>query len=550
MDNDEFNRFVLGTPPEKNGDYAFLLHILQSMKSTGKAAVVLPHGVLFRGLRRRNPKNILKKGYIKAIIGMPANLFYGTGIPACIIVLDKENAAHRKGVFMMDASKGFVKDGNKNRLREQDIRKITDVFSEFSELPKYSRMVSITEIADSKNDYNLNIPRYIDTQEAEDIQDLTGHLVGGIPANDIKSLQAYWDLFPSLQADLFKPLRDGYFELKVNADQVKSSIFNHPEFVAFNQAMHTEFDGWLQEQQEQWKVLDKGFAVKESIESAGKSILAHFESNALVDQYAMYQHLMTYWNEVMQDDLYSISLDGWKAGNEYTRLIIKGKRGKDGKAGKDKEIAGLAGIDGRMINPELLIDVFFNELKNNLTEQEQIIEVAQARMTEIEEEQSGEEGLFADLEKVNATEVNKLLKTKRQEVKSSFSLAAEPVPHYGEAEEVDEVAILEEYISQTELIKKANAEIKTLNVKLENEVLAEYPILTEAEIKDLMIYQKWTPYLQNALIGEQDRLNQSLTQRIAELTDRYTIPLSSLEVAAQDAEDKVKKHLLKMGLQW
>ena len=201
VDSDEYNRFALGVPPEKNGDYAFLLHILQSLKSNGKGAVVLPHGVLFRGNAEGEiRKNILKKGYIKAIIGLPANLFYGTGIPACIIVLDKENAEYRKGLFMIDASKGFVKDGNKNRLREQDIRKITDVFDAFAEVPKFSRMVSMTEIADHKNDYNLNIPRYIDTQEAEDIQDLAGHLLGGIPQKDVDGLQAYWDLFPSLKA--------------------------------------------------------------------------------------------------------------------------------------------------------------------------------------------------------------------------------------------------------------------------------------------------------------------------------------------------------------
>lgn len=188
-DSDEFNRFTLGVPPEKNGDYAFLLHILQSLKSTGKAAVVLPHGVLFRGNAEGEiRKNILKKGYIKGIIGLPANLFYGTGIPACIIVLDKEHAAHRKGIFMIDASKGFVKDGNKNRLREQDIRKMTDVFATEQEVPKYSRMVSMTEIADPKNDYNLNIPRYIDTQEAEDIQNIEAHLKGGIPSADIDAL--------------------------------------------------------------------------------------------------------------------------------------------------------------------------------------------------------------------------------------------------------------------------------------------------------------------------------------------------------------------------
>ena len=165
--NDLYDRFVDGVPPQKNGDYAFLLHIIRSLKSTGKGAVVLPHGVLFRGNAEAEiRRNIVRKGYIKAIIGLPANLFYGTGIPACIIVLDKENAANRTGIFMIDASKGFLKDGNKNRLRHQDIHKIVDVFNRQLELPRYSRMVSVAEI--EANDYNLNLPRYIDSSEPEE----------------------------------------------------------------------------------------------------------------------------------------------------------------------------------------------------------------------------------------------------------------------------------------------------------------------------------------------------------------------------------------------
>lgn len=246
IDSDEYNRFTLGVPPEKNGDYAFLLHIIASLKTTGKAAVVLPHGVLFRGNAEGEiRKNILKKGYVKGIIGLPTNLFYGTGIPACIIVLDKEHAAHRKGIFMVDASKGFVKDGNKNRLREQDIRKITDVFTAELEIPKYSRMVSITEIADAKNDYNLNIPRYIDTQEAEDIQNIEAHLKGGIPEADVLALSSYWQVFPTLKNDLFQQLRTDFLELKVPASELKTTILNHPEFKAFDSQVKNTFNTWL-----------------------------------------------------------------------------------------------------------------------------------------------------------------------------------------------------------------------------------------------------------------------------------------------------------------
>jgi type I restriction enzyme M protein len=204
LEND-YGRFEFGRPPEKNGDYAFLLHILKSLKSTGKAAVILPHGVLFRGNAEASiRKALIERGYIKGIIGLPPNLFYGTGIPACIVVLDKENAQARSGAFMIDASKGFVKDGPKNRLRSQDIHKIVDVFNKQTEIDRYSRMVPIGEIADPKNDFNLNIPRYIDSSEPEDLQDLHAHLHGGIPERDIDALSPYWDAFPLLRSQLFR----------------------------------------------------------------------------------------------------------------------------------------------------------------------------------------------------------------------------------------------------------------------------------------------------------------------------------------------------------
>jgi type I restriction enzyme M protein len=172
-------------PPAKNGDYAFLLHLIASLKSTGKGAIILPHGVLFHGHKEADiRRNLVRRGLIKGIIGLPPNLFYGTGIPACIVVIDKEHAQARAGIFMVDASRGFIKDGNKNRLRSQDIHKIVDVFTRQTEVPRYSRMMPISEIADPANDYNLNIPRYIDSSEPEDLHDLDAHLNGGIPDGD------------------------------------------------------------------------------------------------------------------------------------------------------------------------------------------------------------------------------------------------------------------------------------------------------------------------------------------------------------------------------
>ncbi|QTG81750.1 type I restriction-modification system subunit M [Arthrobacter crystallopoietes] len=309
----EYGRFEYGTPPEKNGDYAFLLHILKSMKSTGKAAVILPHGVLFRGgTEAAIRKQLLKRGYIKGIIGLPTNLFYGTGIPACIIVLDKENAQARTGAFMIDASKSFIKDGNKNRLRSQDMHKIVDVFTKQTEIERYSRMVPLNEIGNSANNYNLNIPRYIDSSEPEDIQDLHAHLHGGIPDRDIEALRASWDAFPTLRKELFRGNgRHGYSELTVDITEVQQKILNSAEFAAFSEKARAQVTDWYAAHRSALDSINEKTKPQELIVEIADDLLNRFKDTPLLDEYDVYEQLMSYWHSVMHDDVFLIMNDGW-----------------------------------------------------------------------------------------------------------------------------------------------------------------------------------------------------------------------------------------------
>jgi type I restriction enzyme M protein len=385
--NDEHNRFTgFGIPPEKNGDYAFLLHIVKSLKSTGKGAVILPHGVLFRGNAEAEiRKNLIQKGYIKGIIGLPANLFYGTGIPACIIVLDKEGASNRKGIFMMDAGKGYIKDGNKNRLREQDIHKIVDVFNKQLEVPKYSRFVSTEEIADPKNDYNLNIPRYIDSQEAEDIQDIEAHLLGGIPKTDIDALDNYWEVYPTLRKALFKNSnRPKYLELKIEKEQLKQSIFHHPEFITFSTQMDEVFTTWKKRTTKKLKALTAGFYPKALVHEISEDLLQAYTDLHLIDRYDVFQHVMNYWMEVMQDDCYLITVDGWKA--EVYRILVENKKGTK----VDK------GWSCDLLPAELVVNRYFKKEKDTIVQLEAERDALTARLEEMEEEHGGDEGFFAD----------------------------------------------------------------------------------------------------------------------------------------------------------
>jgi type I restriction enzyme M protein len=367
------------------------------LKSTGKGACILPHGVLFRvNVEADIRRNLVRKGYIKGIIGLPANLFYGTGIPACIVVVDKEGAHARKGIFLIDASAGFMKDGPKNRLRAQDIHKIVDVFTKRLEVSKYARMVSFEEI--EKNEFNLNLPRYIDSQTPEDLQDIAGHLKGGIPKADVDALQSYWAICPQLRQALFKDNRPGYLDLAVDKSAIKSTIYEHPEFAAFTNQMNAHFGTWRKKSAATLKELEAGCHPKEVIVLLSEGLLVYYANKPLIDQYDVYQHLLDYWAEIMQDDCYLIAADGWKA--ETYRIIEKDKKGKE----KDK------GWTCDLVPKDLVVARYFANEQESIGKVVAELDGVAARITELEEEPGGEDGLLSELDNVNKTSVTARLK--------------------------------------------------------------------------------------------------------------------------------------------
>lgn len=546
---DEFRRFQLGVPPAKNGDLAFLLHILASLKSTGKAAVNMPHGVLFRGgaeavIRRE----IVRRGYVKGIIGLPANLFYGTGIPACVVVLDKENAGARKGIFMIDASKGFIKDGNKNRLRAQDIHKIVDTFTRLAEIPRYSRMVSRTEISDPKNDYNLNLPRYIDTTEPEDLQDIDGHLRGGIPDRDLDALFSYWEIFPSLRSTLFESAgRPGYSSLRVPGGQLKNVISGSPEFETFRQSIISLFDKWKLENRPRLQNIAVGDKPKPLIEILSENLLETFRSAQLLDAYDVYQHLMDYWAETMQDDFYMLVSDGWKRAVQ-PRLLVeeKGKKSK----GKPDLVVGKKKFKTDLLPASLVVARYFGIEQSVIDSLNADLEAISAQLTELEEEH-GSDGGALDLPKVNKQEVNKRLKEAQAEEEIDKEalpkVAEEPIAINGSSSEVE---ILLEWLNLSNRETALRRKVKIAETELAAKTYAQYAKLTEDEIKTLVVDDKWLGTLVAAVQGELDRVSQTLTGRICQLAERYATPLPQLthEVAALAV--RVDGHLKKMGAVW
>lgn len=592
----EYGRFegYGDTPPEKNGDYAWLMHILKALKANGKAAVILPHGVLFRGNAEATIREaIIKKHWIKGIISLPANLFYGTGIAACVLVVDKEGAANRQGIFMIDASRGYVKNGNKNRLRERDIYRIITTFNEqITTDPKYARFVTNDEI-EKKNGYNLNITRYIDSTDPEDIQDIYAHIHGGIPAVDIDSLSKYWEVFPSLKAELLTAISDKYYSLNVEHENIRQTIYKNAEFSEYGEKLDEAFAAWKSKEYSVLSALDEDVSARELIVSLAEDILAEFEHLTLIDKYDVYQVLLAYWNEVMNDDVSLIisEPDGYanaKATDNIEEEITQGK---------NKGEMKVTGWEGRLIPKAIVIDTFFREEKNAIEEAENVVAETESQLSDLIES-ADEESALADVAE-NGKVKAKDLKTKIEEltqhveteetielellmnqlpmqkkrlqaylvghplcksaltdkgtvIKSSIMLRLRVIRTEENIPESlqDDVNQLKAALELCGMISDYNKVVKDLNKALDEKCRARYDSLTHEEILELLVNKKWFDSIFFGIADLYAAISHHLTNRIIELADRYEDTLPKLDKDTTENEAKVKSHLERMGFEW
>lgn len=402
---------------------------------------------------------------------MPANLFYGTGIPACVIVIDKNTAQSRAkgraGLFMVVTSRGYMKDGNKNRLRSQDIHKIVDVFNSQIALEGYSRMVELDEIID--NDYNLNIPRYIDASIDEDQHDLTAHLKGGIPVADIDSLESYWQVLPNLRKTLFSDLRDGYRECLVASTEVKAAVLAHPEFITFAEQSLTPFNDWWQTIK--LSEITKGDRPKALIHRISEDLLQRYANAPLLDKYDTYQILMDYWNESLQDDVYAVSQDGWQVGAQLRKLVVA--KGEKLKEEPDLTINKVK-YKAELIPPALIIDRYYNDEQAHVEALQAELDTLSSTIADYVEEHGDEEGLLADA----STDKGSFTKSS---VNARLKLATDS----------DEKDVLHQLLSYFDSEATAKKSLKEVQEALDLAVFKHYPTLNEAAIKVLLIEDKW-----------------------------------------------------------
>lgn len=500
-------------PPAKCGDFAFLLHLIGSMKpDTGRGACILPHGVLFRGNAEYTiRRHIVERHYLKGIIGLPPNLFYGTGIPACILILDKRDTAHRKGIFFIDAKDGFMKDGNKNRLREQDIKRIVDVWNEQLPVPHYARMVTWEEI--EQNDFNLNIPRYVQPRDTEVQHDIDAHLHGGIPVHDVEALDAYWQVCPSLKSALFAPRPDGRYDLATDKQQIAQAIAGNDSFVSQQQLFTQSLGQWRSVVEPEMKAIDRGCSPKQLISRWSESLLQTAKADrSLADAYSIYDRLMNYWADTMQDDCYMVSNDGWTLPSDLT---------------PEKKSGIYSDIVCDLLPVSVILQEYFSAETAAIAEAEQTV-ASKAQLIDsfLEEQQE----LFDNFEKVNESVIKKA-------VKDAAKL------NFGK----DDVDTFKKYLDLCKQKKEASKKLSDLQAAMTDKVLARYAALGEEDIRRLVVEKKWMHSVLSSCMEEMQQVTQQLSAAITAVSARYERTLPSLEADAQRYEDEVNGYLKEMG---
>lgn len=605
---DKYKRFDgYGIPPEKNGDYAWFLHVLKSLDSNGKAGIIMPHGVLFRGNAEETIRiEVLKKRYIKGIVSLPANLFYGTGIPACIVIIDKEDAETREGIFLIDASRGFKKDGNKNRLREQDIEKIVQTFISGKTVKGYARFVKYTDILE-QNAGNLNVPRYIQKIDDTLPQNIAAHLKGGIPGTDIESLKRLWDISPALKQEIFTCVDEAHdvYNLALASGEIEGVIGKDASILAEKQKeTDAIFAQWRDSVKDILLGIESETNPKELIRTIAVMLLKAYESARLLDNYDVYDCLLNYWNAKLQDDVYAIKASGYEVGREIEYEYAQ-KKAKDenGETISVDDTSKVKSFEGALIPKEIIEAVYFaDELAaiNELIEQSAALE---AELDEMREEESGDEGLLKDVlndkgDSIPKANLNKRLKEldakktsavmdamtrlvalfdegKTDEMeslirempeldefdirnkngtfgKAKLKAALKAAADSAVVPEIykDEYDALTAYAAKSAEKDEADKAWKEARKTLDDEVEAKYSELTVDEIKHLLFDMKWMSKLSADIRDEIEQVLNSLSSKVLLIAKRYEHTLGEIEDRTAKSRAAVVAALERMGYKW
>ena len=502
-----------GVAPKSKADYAFLLHDLYHILPNGIMTIVLPHGVLFRGGEEGTiRKNLIENNNIDAIIGLPANIFFGTGIPTIIMVLRQKR--ENTDVLIIDASKGFEKVGKNNKLRASDIKRIVDAVTQRADIDKFSRVVSRELIRE--NDYNLNIPRYVDSSEKPESWDIYASMFGGIPISELEEYRTFWDAFPNLKNTLFAPVNDNYAAL--NCENLKETVLHHHDVRAFIEsyaAAFSDFPEYLS--RELLQDTDKvNVAKEEAVLSI--DIFERLHRIPLVDAYEAYQILDDKWNSISVD-LEIIQTEGFEATKQVDpNMVIKKKNNKDVEV-QDGYIGHVLPFE--LVQSALLCDEL-TALRNDEDRLSQIASGYEEQLDKLSEDDKGKDYVNEDKTAFVWAEVKKAIKQK--------------------SEEPEVLAVLKEALSLNEEEKKLKKRIKDGSAALHQKTKETIEALSDGTVRELL-YQKWITPLINAILGLPQKIVSDFVSKLEKTASKYETTLSEVETEIRETETELSAML-------
>ncbi len=508
-----YSRF--GLAPKGKADYAFLLHDLFHIKPDGIMTIVLPHGVLFRGGEEGEiRKNLIENNHIDTIIGLPANIFFGTGIPTIIMVLKQKR--ENTDILIIDASKGFIKEGKNNKLRASDIKRITDTVIKRECIDKFSRVVTREEIR--SNDYNLNIPRYVDSSEAAESWDIYASMFGGIPVSEIEELNEYWKAFPTLKNALFTNSDIPYVEVAI--DDIKQIIKNHEDIIKFEEIFANAFKDFHSYLKTEWLEKMSEVEVGKAENKVSENIFERLVGVPLIDKYEAYQLLDNEWGKIAAD-LEIIQSEGFAATKKVDpNLIVKKKDGKE------QEIQD--GWIGHVIPFDLVQKEILSEQYAALKEKENRVSEIPSLYEEIIDSLTEEEKETQILNDSNDAFVNKEVTKKLKELRKEAP-----------TEEV------KEFISKLARYDQLSQEEKELKKQIKQET-AELHMLTKETIETLsdeMVYElldkKWIGNLIQSINKLPDTIVNNLVSKIQAFQSKYDTTYFEVEAEIKETERKL-----------
>lgn len=502
-----------GLAPKTKADYAFLLHDLYHIKPDGIMTIVLPHGVLFRGGEEEKIRtNLIENNNIDAIIGLPANIFFGTGIPTIIMVLKQRRP--NTDVLIIDASKGFVKAGKNNKLRACDIKKIVDTVVARADVPKYAKKVSRDEIR--ANGYNLNIPRYVDSSEKGESWDIYASIFGGIPKAEIDELQEYWEAFPSLKKEIFAESDTPFSAVKT--EDVGATISGNADvqdFAARHKAAFVDFEDYMKGELIA-KMTDLPVSKEEAVIT--EDVFARLSGIPLIDKYVAYQLLDDDWTKI-ETDLEIIQTEGFEATKKVDpRMVLKKEKGKD--------VEVQDGWIGHVIPFEVVQASILKEQADKLKAAESKVSELDAEYSELTESFTDEDkeaysALFDDDGGVIGTAIAKTIKEVKRNTTNIEEESAEwKIVQLGKV---------------SDALKTAKREAKVLSDKLVEDTKATIENLTDEQVKE-MLYLKWIKPLADGIAVLPDSIVSALTNKINTLTKKYSVTLLDVEAQIDETE--------------